>query len=475
MAGVDSSTQSTKVVVVDVDDGTVVASGRAAHTVEGVGGARETHPDAWEEALRQALSATGCADRVSAISIAAQQHGLVVLGGDRRPLRPAILWNDIRSAPDASRLVAELGGPAACAARVGSVLTAAFTVSTWAWLRRVEPDVASAATTVCLPHDYLGSLLTGRPPRTDRSDASGTGWWSPAEEDYADDVLSLPAVGLDRDRLPAVLGPLEPFGEVTTDAAERFGLPRGTPVGPGAGDNAAGALGIGLGPGELCVSLGTSGTAFSVAEVPSADATGVVAGFASADGRYLPLACTLNATQAVDSVAELLGLDRDDVVPAGEVLFLPWLDGERTPDVPTASGALAGIRHGTDRRALLQAAYEGAAWTLTAALEQVAAASSAGDAPLLVVGGGSHSRRWQEVLGRLTGRALVVPDEAQLVALGAAAQAAAALAHVTPTDLARRWGTRKGSEVAAVSRDEALCERLAPWSVALSSYARRRR
>lgn len=471
VAGVDSSTQSTKVAVVDTDDGRIVGLGRGTHAVEGTGGARETDPEVWARALGEALASTGCAGRVSAVSVAAQQHGLVALDRDRRAVAPAILWNDTRSAPDAARLVADLGGPQACAARVGSVLTAAFTVSSWAWLRRSRPEVARRAATVCLPHDYLASLLTGRSASTDRSDASGTGWWSPADDDYADDVLSLPAVGLDRERLPAVLGPAEPAGEVSADAAERFGLPRGALVGPGAGDNAAAALGLGLAPGELCVSLGTSGTAFSVSAAPCAEPTGVVAGFASADGRFLPLACTLNATLAVDSAAALLGLDRDDVaVSSGEVVFLPWLDGERTPDLPGASGALAGLRHGTDRRAVLLAAYEGAAWTLAVALERVAEQSGAGPGPLVLVGGGSRGRTWQDALGRVTGRSLVVPHSSELVALGAALQAAAVAEQVAPAEIAGRWRTREGEVVDAVARDEQLCGRLAGWGAAASGY-----
>jgi len=471
VAGVDSSTQSTKVAVVDAEDGTIVGFGRGAHSVEGSGGARETPPEQWGRALAEALAGTGCAGQVSAVSVAAQQHGLVVLDGSRRVLHPAILWNDTRAASDAQRLVVDLGGPRACAARVGSVLTAAFTVSSWAWLRRTRPDLVEAAEAVCLPHDYLGSLLTGRPPSTDRSDASGTGWWSPAEGDYADDVLSLPAVGLDRERLPAVLGPAEPAGEVSADAAERFGLPRAALVAPGAGDNAAAALGLGLGPGELCVSLGTSGTAFSVSTAPCADATGVVAGFASADDRYLPLACTLNATLAVDSTAALLGLDRDDVADSsGEVVFLPWLDGERTPDLPAASGSLTGLRHGTDRRSVLRAAYEGAAWTLGVAMDRVAAQSGAGEGPLVLVGGGSRSRIWQDTLGRVTGRSLVVPDAAELVALGAALQAAAVSEQVAPEVIARRWRTRSGKTVDAVARDAQLCQRLSAWSEPVSAY-----
>ena len=177
-------------------------------------------------------------------------------------------------------------------------------------------------------------------------------------------MLSMDAVRLDPRLLPEVLAPDGAAGWVTQRGAAQFGLAAGTPVACGAGDNAAAALALDLSPGEAAMSLGTSGTVYADAGAPSADPTGTVAGFASADGRYLPLACTLNATVAVDRTCEWLGVDRGDVVPSDGVLFLPWLGGERTPNVPTASGTLTGLRYGTDRRAILQAAYEGLVATL---------------------------------------------------------------------------------------------------------------
>ncbi len=470
VAGVDSSTQSTKVVIVDADEGAVVATASAPHEVSGRGGARESDPAQWIEALRGALEQTGRAGEVAAISIAAQQHGLVTLGRAGEVLRPAVLWNDTRSAPEAAALVEALGGPDACARRVGSVLTASFTVTSWAWLRRHEPDLARATARVCLPHDYLSAQLTGAEPVTDRSDASGTGWFSPGREAYDEAVLALPEVGLELEQLPAVRGPAEPAGTVGTAAAERFGLPAGAVVGPGAGDNAAAALSLALAPGEAVLSLGTSGTAFSVAERPAADTTGIVAGFASADGRHLPLACTLNATLAVDRVAALLHLEREDVLPAGELVFLPWFDGERTPNLPLAAGALSGLRHDSDPRSVLQAAYEGAAGTLVAALERLDRwAPPDPAAPLLLVGGGARGAVWQTVIGRLTGRALLVPEAGELVALGAAVQAAAVLAGREPAAVAASWPTRQGALIEPRPREEALVERLRVWTDAIAA------
>ncbi len=388
VAGVDCSTQSTKVLLVDVDDGEVVATGSANNDVEGDGGARETDPKMWELSLASALAQTGRAEDVAAISVGGQQHGLVVLDASGRPLRKAPLWNDTRSAKDARDLVESLGGPDECAKRVGSVLTSSFTVAHWAWLRRTEPETAAATRRVMLPHDYLNFCLTGV-AATDRSDASGTGWWSPADGAYAPEVLALDAVRLDPALLPEVVAPEGVAGLVSTEAAQYFGLVAGIKVACGAGDNAAAALALSFGPGEAALSLGTSGTVYAPSAVPSADPTGTVAGFASADGRYLPLACTLNATVAIDRACEWLGLSRQEVAPSDGVVFLPWLGGERTPNAPTATGTMTGLRYETDKRAILQAAYEGLVATLleaTAFLDQWAPQSV--DAPLLLLGGG---------------------------------------------------------------------------------------
>lgn len=471
VAGVDCSTQSTKVVVVD-DAGKVVAQASAPHRVTGTGGARETDPAVWESALATALAATGRANAVAAISVAGQQHGLVVVGGDGRPLRPAVLWNDTRSASDAAAIVEAMGGSQRVAERVGSTLTPAFTVAKWAWLRRTEPAVADAVRGVRLPHDHLNAALTGRAD-TDRSDASGTGWWSPSDEAYADDVLGLPAVDLDPAWLPRVLGPHQAAGTVSASAAERFGLRSGVVVGPGAADNASAGLALALEPGEAALSLGTSGTAFATSATPSADPSGVVAGFASADGRYLPLACTLNATVAVDRVASWLGVPRSKVEPSDGVVCLPWLDGERTPNLPDATGSLWGLRHDTTAGAILQAAYEGAAATLLEAADVVGRWSVVEPStPLLLVGGGARGDMWRQTVLRLSGRALLLPDNQELVAYGAAIQAHATLVSGSPHEVAAAWNGRQGVILDAVQPDTATRERIKAWTAAMSNLVR---
>ncbi|WP_127354871.1 xylulokinase [Actinacidiphila soli] len=451
--GVDSSTQSTKVLAVDPDSGQVLARGQARHVVS-EGAARETDPEVWWRALGDALAQVGeHARRADAVSVGGQQHGLVVLDGQGRPLRPALLWNDVQSAPQAAALV-ERHGAGWWAGRFGSVPGASFTVTKWAWLHENEPDVAKAAAAVRLPHDFLTERLSGAAV-TDRGDASGTGWWSTQAEAYDEGLLD--TIGLDPALLPRVLGP----GEAAGVTLPGLGVREGALVASGTGDNAAAALGLGLAAGQAALSLGTSGTVYTPSVTRPADASGTVAGFAGAHGGWLPLACTLNCTLAVDKVAALLSLDREAVDPGGSVTLLPFLDGERTPNLPYASGVLSGLRHDTTPGQVLQAAYEGAAYALLAALDQVLAVDGApSDAPLLLIGGGARGTAWRETVRRLSGRAVQVPVADELVALGAAAQAAGLLTGEAPAEVARRWRTAEGPLYEPLARDDAGLARL---------------
>jgi xylulokinase len=451
--GVDSSTQSTKALAVDVDSGEVLGQGRAPHTVS-TGAARQSDPRQWWDALVTALEQTGYADRAQAVAIGGQQHGLVTLDEHGEPVRPALLWNDVQSAPQAEALVEEYGADW-WAERVGSVPGASFTITKWAWLREHEPEVAARVAAVRLPHDYLTERLTGV-GTTDRGDASGTGWWTP--QGY--DAELLDRVGLSPALLPQVVEPGKVAGAV------RAGTPlrEGTPVGAGTGDNAAAALGLGLEPGVPVLSLGTSGTVYAVARRRPTDPSGVVAGFADALGGWLPLACTLNCTLAVDRIAALLGLDRQAVEPGGSAVLLPYLDGERTPNLPFASGLLTGLRHDTTPGQLLQAAYDGAAYSLLAALDDVlrwGGEQLGEDTELLLIGGGARGKAWQDTVRRLSGRAVRIPAAEEIVALGAAAQAAGLLTGESADAAARRWGTAAGPVLEPLPRDAAALDRIA--------------
>ncbi|MBB5937791.1 xylulokinase [Streptomyces zagrosensis] len=454
--GVDSSTQSTKVLAVDAATGAVLARGQSRHTVSS-GGARESDPRQWWTALCDALEQCGpYARQAAAISVCAQQHGLVTLDAGGEPVRPALLWNDVRSAPQRDRLVTDLGGPQSWAQRLGSVPAPSFTVTKWAWLRVSEPQAARATAAVRLPHDYLTERLT-EAGVTDRGDASGTGWWATASQAYDEQVLN--HVALSPALLPRVLRPGEAAG--TVRPRPELPLAPGTLVASGTGDNMAAALGLGLRPGQPVVSLGTSGTVYAVSFERPTDPSGTVSGFADAQGAWLPLACTLNCTLAVDRIAALLGRDREAVEPGGTVTVLPFLDGERTPHMPAATGMLHGLRHDTSAGQVLQAAYDGAGYALLAALEKVVGPDADPLSPLLLIGGGAQGAAWRATIQRLSGRPLRVPRARELVALGAAAQAAGLLLGAEPGAVARRWATADGPSYDAVPRDDAALGRIA--------------
>jgi xylulokinase len=415
VAGVDSSTQSVKIVVRDADSGALVREARAAHP-DGT----EVHPSAWVEALDAATS--GVLEGVSALAIAGQQHGMVALDEAGEVVRPALLWNDTRSAPDADDLVRELGGPAAWARAVGSVPVAAFTVTKARWMARVEPDNAARTARMMLPHDYLTWVLAGRPDvaATDRGEVSGTGYWSPITGAYRDDLLEL-ALG----HVPAVPRVAAPGEEVGRTAS-------GIALGPGTGDNMGAALGLGLQPGDVVVSLGTSGTAFAVSTTPAQDTSGFVAGFADATGHFLPLVCTLNAARVLTATAELLGVDVDGLADlalaaapgSGGLVLLPYLDHERTPNLPDARGSLHGMARGNMTPPnLARAAIEGMLGGLADAVDALV---GVGVEPrrVLLVGGAAANPAVSAVATTLFSVPIVVPPPGEYVADGAARQAA---------------------------------------------------
>jgi xylulokinase len=417
VAGVDSSTQSCKVVVCDAESGKLIRQASAPHP-----DATEVDPQRWWEAWLQASS--GLLDGVEALAVGGQQHGMVTLDAAGEVVRPALLWNDTRSAGDAAELVAEFGA-AAWAAAVGSVPVASFTVTKLRWLARHEPERAARVETVLLPHDWLTWRILDRPgePTTDRGDASGTGYWSPHTSEYRFELLEA-AFGR-QVLVPRVLAPSEPAGATS----------QGLLVAAGTGDNAGAALGLGLTVGEVAVSIGTSGVVSAVHSQATADPSGNVAGFCDATGRFLPLACTLNGARVLSSVAQLLGGDLqtlDDLAlsappGAGGLTLLPYLDGERTPNLPSATGTLCGLRRSNAVPACLaRAAVEGLLCGLADGLD---ALRTIGVEPqdVTLVGGGSQSRAVLALAAGIFGLPVVRPEPGEYVARGAARQAAWAL------------------------------------------------
>ena len=432
VAGIDSSTQSCKVVVRDAETGALVREGRAAHP-----DATEVDARVWWRALGEAAEQAGRLDDVAAVAVGAQQHGLVALGDDGEPVRDALLWNDTRSADAATALIRELGdgdeatGREAWAEAVGVVPVASFTVAKARWVADNEPGNAKRTAAICLPHDYLtwrlrGGRLGNDELSTDAGDASGTGWYDPVSGDYRLDLLER-GLGHQAD-LPRVAAPGEAVGEATE-------LAPGAVLGPGTGDNAAAALGLGAGPGDVVVSIGTSGVVSASSDERVLDPTGIVAGFCDAEGHRLPLVCTLNASRVLSATAQLLGVDLDELsrlalsAPVGSegIVLVPYLEGERTPDRPHASGAVHGLRvHNAQPANLARAAVEGLLCGLADGIDALRGQGVEVNRALLI-GGGAKSQALRRIAPSIFGCPVEVPQPDEYVANGAARQAAWAL------------------------------------------------
>ena len=457
VAGVDSSTQSCKIVICDVDTGAVVRTGRASHPV-----GTEIEPEQWWEALRRAIADAGGLDDVAAISLGGQQHGMVVLDAAGRVIRPALLWNDTRSAAAATALVTEVGA-ASFAERTGSVPVASFTITKLRWLADAEPQNAALVAAVALPHDWLTWRLRGFGPDnpvlteliTDRSDASGTGYFDSRSNEYDRALLSL---ALRRDAsgivLPMVLAP----NESRTAGALVIGV--------GAGDNAAAGLGLGAHSGDVVVSIGTSGTVFAVTETVTSDASGTVAGFADASGAFLPLVATLNAARVLDSVAQLLGVDHAELgrlaleaqPGADGAVLQPYFEGERTPNLPDATATLFGLTLASATRAnLARAAIEGMLCGLADGLDAIRAQGVEAKR-ILLIGGAAQNEAVAAIAGQVFDIPVEVPSPAEYVAFGAAVQAAWALSNARP-DWPLEFSARPPHDTRAVIREQYAARR----------------
>ena len=424
VAGIDSSTQSVKVVIKDANTGQLIREGKAAHP-DGT----SVHPSHWITALNKAIQSAGGLSDVDAISVAGQQHGFIPLDQNGEVIREALLWNDLRSAQAAQDLNQEFGGEAATAQAIGSVLVASFTVTKLRWMVDSEPENAKKLAAIALPHDWISWQLQGgrdfEKLFTDRSDASGTGYFAADTNMYRRDLLAI-ALREERDIYLPKVAKFDQFAGVTSI---------GIPIAAGAGDNAAAGFGLGAKSGDLIISLGTSGTAFFVSDTPSKDQSGEVAGFADLTGRYLPLVCTLNAARVLDALSKLLGKSHDEVgklaltaKPGCDGLtMLGYFEGERTPNRPDAKGLLAGITNSNlTAENIARAGIEAIICGLVDSISTLQS-SGAKIERVMIVGGAAKNPGVGPIASAILGRPVRTFPPREFVADGAARQAAWAL------------------------------------------------
>ena len=424
VAGIDSSTQSVKVVIKDANNGQLIREGKAAHP-DGT----SVHPSHWVSALDKAIESAGGLPDVSAISIAGQQHGFIPLDQDGEVIREALLWNDLRSAQAAKDLNTEFGGDSATAQAIGSILVASFTVTKLRWLVDSEPENAKKLAAIALPHDWISWQLQGGKDIdklfTDRSDASGTGYFAADTNMYRRDLLAI-ALREERDIYLPKIAKFDQFAGVTSS---------GIPIAAGAGDNAAAGFGLGAKSGDLIISLGTSGTAFFVSDTPSKDQSGEVAGFADLTGRYLPLVCTLNAARVLDALSKLLGKSHDEIgklalaaKPGCDGLtMLGYFEGERTPNRPDAKGLLAGITNSNlTAENIARAGIEAIICGLVDSITTLQS-SGAQIERVMIIGGAAKNPGVGPIASAILGRPVMTFPPREFVADGAARQAAWAL------------------------------------------------
>jgi xylulokinase len=432
--GVDSGTQGTKVLIMDFE-GMVLSRGQASHRfIEGLKpGENEQNPQVWidalETALGRALKAAGIpAEEIVCLGVSGQQHGFVPLDKDGRPLRPAKLWNDTSTTKETEIIIEKLGGKQSVIQKLGINLAVGYTASKILWLKNHEPKNYKKLRHVLLPHNYINYALTDR-DHMEFGDASGTGLMDIKERRWNDEALSAIDPALE-EMLPSLSHPSEPVGYMKKEWAEKFGMKKVLVAG-GGGDNMMGAIGTGnVKPGLCTLSLGTSGTIYSYFASPFVDPEGEIAAFCDSTGGWLPLLCTMNVTNTSEYFKALFGLSNEELESlalkapegSGHLLFLPFIDGERVPVLPYASGVFFGL----DRRTfnpphMARAVLEGTVLNLGYGFSRL---KSLGLTPsqIRATGGGAKSKLWLQIVADILQTPVITLQEQEAAAYGAAIQ-----------------------------------------------------
>jgi len=437
--GIDCGTQGTKAIVLDAESGEVLGQGSGPHTlISAANGRREQDVAQWlaafQQATREALAEAGVSGaRIQAIGVSGQQHGLVLLDQSGEVLRPAKLWCDTESTPENDRLLNYLGGEKGSLERLGVAIAPGYTVSKLLWTKEQHPDVFERIDKILLPHDYLNYWLTGH-CCSEFGDASGTGYfnvrtrtWDLALLEHID-----PSGRLNR-ALPQLLEAQQSVGQIRPDIAQLLGLNPEAIVSSGGGDNMMGAIGTGnIEPGSITMSLGSSGTVYAYADEAQVSDQASVATFCSSSGGWLPLICTMNLTNATSAIRELFALSIGEfnlaiaAAPIGAqgVLMLPFLNGERVPALPNATGSILGLDSTNLNQAnLCRAVVEGTTFGLRYGLDLLRASGIKSQA-IRLIGGGAKSAVWRQIVADIMDTPVICTDHSEAAALGAAIQAA---------------------------------------------------
>jgi xylulokinase len=436
--GIDSGTQSTKAIVLDLETGEIVAHEQQAYKlISGLPpGHLEQHPQDWIDAVDACV--TSCvkqlgskASAIKGVGVSGQQHGLVALDADDRPVRPAKLWCDTSTVAQCDEIAHEFGGQPGCIHLAGNAILPGYTIPKLLWLKQNEPDHFASTRSILLPHDYINFWLSGV-KRMEYGDASGMGILNVRTRDWCYEIVDFIDARV-REMLPPLGSSLAVHGTLRKELADKWGLGEDVIVSAGGGDNMMGAIGTGnVKPGVVTASFGTSGTLYGVAAEPVVDGQGEVAAFCDSTDQWLPLVCTMNVTVVTEQVRNLFGWSHQqleeavDSAPAGAegITFLPYLNGERTPSMPNATGVLHGLRPGSMTPAnLARAAVEGATLGLAYGLRRF---RELGMSPreIRLTGGGSKSAVWRQITADAFGAEVVTLSTSEGAALGAALQAA---------------------------------------------------
>ena len=436
--GIDSGTQSTKSVALDLDSGEIVAQSQKAYEMLGglPAGHLEQNPADWIEAVDSTIAdcVQQLGDRkneICGIGVSGQQHGLVVLDSNNEVIRPAKLWCDTSTTDQCDQFTEAFGGLAGLIELAGNAMLPGYTIPKLLWLKQHEPENFARVSSVLLPHDYINFHLTGI-KRMEYGDASGMGVLNVRTKEWSTELIDFVDSKV-HEMLPELGSSNDPHGPLRPDLAERWGLSGEVLVSAGGGDNMMGAIGTGnIKPGVITASFGTSGTLYACAAEPIIDPNGEVAAFCDSTDQWLPLACTMNVTVVTEQIRKLFGWDLPELERqvsscepgADGISFLPYLNGERTPNLPGGSGVLHGLNMNNLNPAhLARSAMEGATLGLAYGLQRF---SDLGVSPteIRLTGGGTRSGVWRQIAADVFGVPVVGLATAEGAGLGGAIQAA---------------------------------------------------